>query len=483
MIVLRLLWILPLLWLAGCAANPATGGTDLVFMSEEEELKLGRELNQVILKEIKPYDNPALQRYVQEIGDRVTRSGHRTDLVYRFQLLDSPQVNAFALPGGYIYIYRGLLTYLNSEAELAAVLGHEAGHVTARHAVRQHRNGVLAQILATAVAIQTGSQPYADLTSLIGGAAMSGYGREMELEADRLGAEYLARAGYDIDAMLRVIEVLKNQEEVEKVRAKTENREPAVYHGIFATHPKNDDRLKTVVRAAQSLQSGPTPRIGREDFLRAVDGMVIGPGTHEGVERNGTFYHQDLGIALPIPKGWRLENRPDRVLFVAPEGKARIQLTVEDINKRMDGATFARERLDIRGLKDESTRQINGLETYRARYPDSAISNSRHIELAIIYANNSAFILQGANQKKDSDFDIRSAFDATINRFHKLTSEETAAAAPWRLALHPVQAGERYATLVQQSPLGPDAETELRLMNHQYPDGEPQPGTTLKLVR
>lgn len=472
-----------LLSLAGCATNPATGSSELVFMSEEEELKLGRELHKVVIKQIPLYEDPRVQRYVQQVGERVAKASHRTDLFYRFHVLDRPEVNAFALPGGYIYVFRGLLTYLNSEAELAAVLGHEAGHVTARHAVRQHRNSVLAQILATAVAIQTGSQPYADLSSILGAAAMSGYGRELELEADRLGAEYLAKSGYDIEAMLKVIEVLKNQEEVEKARAKAEDREPAVYHGVFASHPRNDDRLKTVVRAATTLQAAQQPESGRERFLETMDGLVIGPGAHEGVARGGRFYHKDFDIAFAIPDGWRLENETTRALLIAPNGLSRIQVSAEDQNKRMDGAAFARERLKIKDLKDESTREISGLTVYRARYPESLIAASRHIELAIIYVGERAVIFQAANKDNDRQFALRPVFDEVIASFHRLRPDEAALAEPLRLRSQLVQPGDSYASFARESPLAAVAETELRLMNHQYPSGEPIAGGRIKLVR
>lgn len=468
---------------SGCATNPATGSTELVFMSEEEELKLGRELHQVIIKQIPLYDDPRLQRYVQQVGERVTKTSHRTDLFYRFHVLDRPEVNAFALPGGYIYIFRGLLSYLNSEAELAAVLGHEAGHVTARHAVRQHRNSVLAQILATAVAIQTGSQPYADLSSILGAAAMSGYGRELELEADRFGAEYLARSGYDIEAMLRVIEVLKSQEEVEKVRAKKENREPAVYHGVFSTHPENDDRLKTVVRAAKSLQIAAQPEVGRDAYLQMTEGMVIGASAKEGIARAGRFYHKDFDISFAMPAGWRLENEPNRALLIAPDGLARIQLSAEDQNKRVDGATFAKERLNIKGLKDESSRDVNGLPCYRARYPESLLGAGKHIELAIFYVGERALIFQAANKDSDKQFNLRPVFDEVVASFRRIQPDEAPLAEPLRQRSETVRAGDNYAAYAKASPLPGDADTELRLMNHQYPAGEPAAGSKVKLVK
>lgn len=228
---------LVLSWLAGCAVNPATGRNDFVMMSERQELDLGARYNQEIAKENPRYNDAKLQAYIQRAGERVARASHRNQLNYVFTLVDSPDVNAFALPGGYIYIHRGLLAYLNSEAELAAVLGHEVGHVTARHSVRQQSQSTAWGLLGQAAAIGTGVGALGDLTSVMGNAFVRGYGRDMELEADGLGAQYLARGGYDPQAMIEVVRVLKNQEDFarDQAAARGEAQPAGGYHGLFDT--------------------------------------------------------------------------------------------------------------------------------------------------------------------------------------------------------------------------------------------------------
>ena len=222
--------------LSGCAANPVTGKQDFVLMSEDAELSIGRQNNPKIIQQFGRYDDDALQAYVQKIGEKLAAVSHRPNLVYRFTVLDSQEVNAFALPGGYVYITRGLLAYLNSEAELAAVLGHEIGHVASRHGVRQQSAATATGLIAAIIAASTNVRGANDALNALGTALVRGYGREHELEADGLGAEYLARAGYDPRAMLDVIRVLKNQESFEKQLAKKEDREPRIYHGVFARH-------------------------------------------------------------------------------------------------------------------------------------------------------------------------------------------------------------------------------------------------------
>ncbi len=245
----------------GCAVNPVTGDRNFTLMSEADEMRKGRQAATEISKAYDIYDGlPALQNYVNEIGQKLARKSHRPQLDYHFTVVDSPEVNAFALPGGHIYVTRGILAYLNSEAELAAVLGHEIGHVTARHSVQQYSAATAANVAAAVGGLVAGifvpqlggqlAQGVQSLLGVTGSALLSGYGRSHELEADRLGAEYLARSGYDPQAMIKVISVLKNQELFDIEAAKQEGREPRRYHGIFATHPDNDTRLQEVVGEA-----------------------------------------------------------------------------------------------------------------------------------------------------------------------------------------------------------------------------------------
>src|SRR5690606_6500028 len=184
--------------LSSCSINPATGQGNLVMMSENRELEIGAEEHAKVMQGMQVLEDERINAYVNEVGQRMAAVSHRSDLSFTFTVIDSPEINAFALPGGYVYINRGLLAYLNSEAELAAVLGHEIGHITARHAVQQQARGRLAGIAAgvggVVAAVATGSgyigSQIMDVGSLWAQAGLSGFGREHELEADTLGAEY-----------------------------------------------------------------------------------------------------------------------------------------------------------------------------------------------------------------------------------------------------------------------------------------------------
>lgn len=257
-------------FLTGCSVNPVSGKKELVMMSEQQEVSLGAGLHKQVLKKYKVYNNPSLQAYVNQIGQVLAKQSHRRDLQFHFTVVDDPSINAFALPGGYIYITRGLMAYLNSEGELAGVLGHEIGHVTARHSARQQTRDTLTNVLASVVVDKYGNAQAVKSAVM---ATTSGFGRKHELQADRLGSEYLAKVGYDNQNMLKVIKVLKDQEDFSKFLARSEGRQPSSYHGTFASHPNNDKRLHEVVDAASAFRSSRTRPDNRDGFLNRITGL------------------------------------------------------------------------------------------------------------------------------------------------------------------------------------------------------------------
>ncbi|MFT6402555.1 MAG: putative Zn-dependent protease, partial [Pseudohongiellaceae bacterium] len=203
--------------LLSCSVNPATGGANLVLMTEKKEKRIGQEEHEKVLASMPLFQDEKLLEYVRRVGNKVAKVSHRPNLEYTFSIIDSPEINAFALPGGYVYVNRGLLTFMNTEAELAAVLAHEIGHITARHGVQQQARGTLARTAATVggvvTAVATGSNyagsQISEVASIWAQTGLSGFGREHELEADSLGAEYIKEAGYDPTAMINVVTVLK----------------------------------------------------------------------------------------------------------------------------------------------------------------------------------------------------------------------------------------------------------------------------------
>ncbi len=254
--------------LTACSTNPVSGKKDFSLISKDQEVQMGKQAHQDILKKQRPYNNARLQSYVNSIGQQLASKSHRSNIPYTFTVLDDPSVNAFALPGGYVYVTTGLMAYLNSEGELAGVLGHEIGHVTARHGVQQASAGVAASILVDLITKKAGGN--SKLLNQLGSAMLSGYGRKHELQADRLGAEYLAGVGYSPTNMIDVIGVLKAQE---VYASRQGGGRGSSYHGVFASHPSNDKRLQEVVGAAKSIKSAGTRSANRDAYLKQINGL------------------------------------------------------------------------------------------------------------------------------------------------------------------------------------------------------------------
>jgi predicted Zn-dependent protease len=481
--ILALFLVLVSLFAGGCATNPVTGESDLVLMSEDQELAIGRKTHAEIIDHYGVYNDPALADYVQKIGRKLARVSHRSNLVYRFTVLDSAEVNAFALPGGYIYITRGLLAYLNSEAQLAAVLGHEIGHVTARHAVRQHAAATTTGLLGAVIAATTDIPAAGDLANVAGTALVRGYGRSHELEADRLGAEYLARGGYDPGAMLKVIGVLKNQETFEKQLAREEDREPNVYHGVFATHPDNDKRLQEVVQSAARFRVK-HPITNGNGFLQRLQGLTFGDGENDGIRRGRHFYHKPLHFALSFPEGWKVENFPDRLLAVAPGNKAVMQMLAQDINRRIPPREFMLQRLKLGNLQyGEQVRNQDGMEGYTAITTVNTPYGRRQTRFVVLYHRDKAYIFAGAAKDTAAPFAYDKAFISTAKSFHDLRRDEEILATPLQLVIRAAVAGDNFVHMARSSRIPHHAEEQLRLLNQMYPRGEPRPGQIIKLVK
>ncbi|GAB1235410.1 M48 family metalloprotease [Ferrigenium sp. UT5] len=459
--------------LAGCAQNPVSGKQDFVMMSEAQEISMGRSADVEVRKQYSVYQNPALQSYVNGVGQALAQRSHRNNLNYHFTVVDSPEINAFALPGGYVYITRGIMAYLNSEAELAGVLGHEIGHVTARHGVRQQSAAQAANIGISLVSIfvpELNNQAGQNLGNLLGGALLSGYGREHELESDRLGAQYLARAGYDPQAMIRVVGVLKNQESFDAEVAKQEGREPRRYHGTFATHPDNDTRLQQVVGEANNL-TVTSPVEKRDEYLQQTAGMTFGDSVAEGIVRDQRFLHKDLGIAITFPSGWRIQNLPAEVVALSPGNDAALQFKLDP---KPSGTAVEYARRLLGQNADIAALQIDGLQ--------SALGNDGKRLLGVIYLAGKAFLIQGGAKTPQVLAAQRSTMEAAIRSFKQLSVQERAAIKPLILRMVKAAKGDTYAKYAARSPLGRNAEQYLRLLNAHYPQGEPVPGQTVKLI-
>jgi predicted Zn-dependent protease len=314
---------LALPWLAGCSVNPATGKRQLVLVSEAQEIELGRQNDQAILAQFGAYDDDALGTYVAELGRSMAASSERPRLDWTFRVLDDPLVNAFALPGGYIYITRGILAHFNNEAELASVLGHEIGHVTARHSVNQMSKAQLAQIglLAGAVVAPETMQDFGNLAQTSLGLLFLKYGRDDERQADELGLRYIVKVGYDPHRMIDVFEMLG------RVGGDPEDRAPT----WASTHPHPEDREGRITRQIAALSrdfSG--SKVDAAAYLGKIDGIVFGQDPRRGFFQDNLFLHPTMRFRIRFPEGWKLQNQQQAVVGASEGRDALIRLTLSE---------------------------------------------------------------------------------------------------------------------------------------------------------
>ncbi len=463
--------VLAAAFLAGCAYNPVTGLPDFVLFSEEQEIEAGAQFHEDVLGQYPLYRDPELAAYVDEVGQRLGANSHRDHLVWHFFVLDSPEVNAFALPGGFVYVTRGLLAHLRTEDQLAGVLGHEIGHVSARHGVRQYSRGIVVGLIGSAAASATGSGTIGDMSNVLGTVLLNGYGRRHELEADRLGARYLAASGYDPAAMSDVIATLGAQELFEIRHARDEGRRPSAYHGLLATHPGAERRLRAVAAAAG--ESLPEPfRPNDDPYLERIDGLVYGHARQQGMLRDGRFLHVDLDLHVALPEGWQSENRPSRLLSVAPGRDAIIQLVLDDAGGHRSPAAYLEAEFpgggEIRPFRvgDLAAAETTAvLETPFGRRESrvAAVFHGRVLVFAVVADGSRAL----------------PEFDAVVGSVRTLDAEEREVAAERVIRVVRARPGEDYAALARSWAGTID---ELRLVNGHYPDREPIPGQPLKVL-
>jgi predicted Zn-dependent protease len=307
--------------LGGCVRNPATGKQQLSLVSEQEEIALGKQAAEQIAQTMPRYEDPKVQAYVEGIGKRMAAASERPALPWTFTVLDDPTVNAFALPGGPVYVTRGILTHLNSEAELAAVMGHEIGHITAMHSVQQISKASLAQLGLGVGAIL---KPELAGVAQAAGAGLQllflKFGRDAESEADQLGFRYMLGQQYDPREMAPVFHTLG--------RASAQAGGGRLPEWL-STHPNPENREVVAQERAAKMPAPSTPlKVERDRYLALVAGMVFGDNPRQGFFRGNAFLHPDLKFQITFPEGWKKQNAASAVVAVSPGDDAAIQLKV-----------------------------------------------------------------------------------------------------------------------------------------------------------
>jgi len=459
--------------LESCATNPATGESQLSLVSQGQEIQMGQQGAEQVRQSIGVVQDPQLEAYIRKVGLGLAGISERPELPWSYQVADEPVVNAFALPGGFIFVTRGILPYLNNEAQLAIIMGHETGHVTARHSVQQMSRQELAQLgLGLGSIFVKQIQQFGGLLS--GGLQLLflKYSRNDESQADALGIRYAVKEGYDPNQAIGVFQMLDRQ------------AQQAGGSGVpswLQTHPAPQDRIQKIRQQIDTLPAAERKgKVLRDAYLKHIDGLVFGPDPRQGYFQGARFLHPDLRFQVEFPQGWQTQNMPEAVAAQSPGQDAILELTLAD--SAGSQAAAARAFFSQQGLQasNVSSTSIHGLPATVGLFRASTQQQQVDGEAAFIGYGGHVFRVLGYTQAGGLS-SHRSAFESTIQSFDRLTDRSALDVKPMRVQLYTPDHPTSIAALVQTRSSPVDAQT-LAIMNQVAVDETIPAGRTIKWV-
>ena len=474
---LLLVPVLGLAVVAACATNPVTGAREFNLMSEGQEIGIGRDSHPQIEAEMGFYDDPALQNYVSGIGLEMARSSERPDLPWTFTVVDETAVNAFAVPGGFIYITRGILAFLCDEAELAGVLGHEIGHITARHSAQQYTRQVVGSVgLLAGLILAPEAAPLIDLGNSALGVLFLRYGRDDELQADELAARYTAANNWDPAGVQGMLSTLGRIDEAQGEERGVPN--------WLSTHPEPLSRVSEVASVVNELRADRLNFItDREEFLGYIDGMVYGDNPDEGITRGSRFLHKPLRFRIDFPTGWEIANRPTQVMAKAPG--ANVYMVLQDVDVPDDVAlrTVATRSMTNAGLQmlSGTGESINGLDAFVGIYQGQFQGLGEVMMRAAHLRHRGVTYLVGGFAPQALFSQSQATIADSFRSFTPLTEVEAEAIQPNRIDMYVVRTGDTWTSIAERSG-GLIEAPSLAVMNGAAPGSTPQVGQRIRIV-
>jgi len=460
-----------------CVKNPVTGKRQLMLISESQEIAMGAEYDPQLIAAMGLYENPQLQAFVEAKVREMGLISHRPNLQYHIRLLDSPVVNAFAVPGGYIYLTRGILAHFNNEAELIGVIGHEMGHITARHTVSRMSNQTLAQLalIGGMVASET-FRNYGELAMMGMQLLFLKYSRDDEREADRLGVEYTAKIGYDASMFAEFYKLLQRMQ-------------LASDHGgiptFLSTHPDPGNRYNDVNRDAQKWKQelGLTNlKVNASEYLSLIDGIIYGEDPRQGYVDGNTFYHPEMLFQFNFPQNWTLINSPTSVQIVSHDKKAMLLLMHAPGNSLEDAAQQMLSQLNLTLIGSDAV-NLNG---YRSIVTFSELKQDDPTKSQKVRTN---FIDMGGNYlafhavSLDSDFqNFLPFFNTTQNGFRRLTDSARINVKPDLVRVKRVASSGTVASTLRAFNVPAAMHEEIAMLNNLSLNDRVQAGQLLKIV-
>lgn len=464
-----------LIFLISCAKNPVTGKREFMLLSKDRERAMGVQSDESVVNTFGLYNDQQLQQYIDARGEEMAKISHRPELDYEFKLLDSPVINAFAVPGGFVYFTRGIMAYFNSEAEFAGVLGHEIGHVAARHSAKQYSKQTLAQVgLVAGALVSDEFRQYAGLAQSGLSVLFLKFSRDHERESDKLGVEYSSKVGYDSYEMADFFSTLDRQ---------SAQSEASSLPTFLSTHPdpqNRQERVKELTQKWQKKLADDNFEVGRESYLRMIDGLVYGEDPRQGYFENGVFYHPEMKFRFNVPSGWQTQNSPQQVQMAPSDGNALMVFTLAQGNNPKSAAEgfLSRNELDL--VSSENT-TINGFPALRVMAQQQQQGGLVQLMAYFIQDGNTIFNFMGISSGENFNA-YSNTFASSIGSYSRLTDQSKIDKKPERIKIVEVaRSGPLQDVLLSHGVLDKRLE-ELALLNGMQLSTNVEAGMLIKVI-
>ncbi len=473
--LLNLCTVFTLLALSACAINPVTGKKQFVLMSEAQEVAMGQQSDPEIIAFFGLYENPELQEFITEKGNEMAAISHRPKLAYEFKIVDSPVINAFAVPGGFVYFTRGIMAHFNNEAEFAGVLGHEIGHVTARHSVIQQRNQILGQIgLLAGIILVPQLSEFVEPLSQGMQLALLQFGRDAERQSDKLGVDYSSQIGYDATEMAGFFETLERQQE---------NSEASEIPPFLSTHPSPEERNATVEKLVIDWQKKSKMTefvVNRDSYLRKIDGLIVGEDPKQGFVENSVFYHPVLKIQFPIPTSWKNQNTPQQFQMAPNEGDAVMILTLTPGATLEEAANVVLEKYNLT-MVESNEETINGMPAVIMLAEQKKETTTTRVLSSLIQFEGNIYSLMGVSDLSNFG-SYQPVFLNTMRNFKELRDSEKLNRKPDIIKIKTVPQQMTLQAAFQEFGMPADRFEELALLNGMDLTDQLSKGMLIKVI-
>jgi len=474
-----LVCIFTITWFSSCVVNPVTGKKELGVASFEKEKAMGAQYDPQIVAQFGLYQDDVIQQYINSKGLEMANISHNPDYNYEFKIMDSPVVNAFAVPGGYVYFTRGIMAHFNNEAEFAGVLGHEIGHITARHSVKSQRNTTLAQVGLIAGSIA--APELVNLQSASQGVQLLllKFGRDAESQSDELGVEYSSKIGYDAQQMAMFFNTLSRKQEEAGVAIPE----------FLSTHPNPDNRRERVSELALAMKQQlnlSDPKVGRDSYLQMIDGLVYGEDPRQGFVENNIFYHPELKFSFDVPIGWKYQNSPQQFQMAPEDGSALMFLSLAQGGTLDEAATSFQTNYGFTSTETRET-TYNGIPvktiiaTQNPAEGQAPAEDPVKAKVSFIQYNGLIYNLAGISLSSGFQNNLNT-FNSVMQSFDEVTSPSVLNKEPERIKIKTVSSNTTFEQFMSAQGLPSTRINELAIVNGMEANQSISAGTLIKTV-